>query len=261
MSHRLQGSRFELKYVLNEQRARAMIPFLRCHLVPDEHADPRNNGQYAVHSLYLDSPQYTLLHGTQQGLKNRFKLRIRFYDELPQSPVFFEIKRRQNDVILKRRAAVSRLALKRLLIGQWPRREDLATGDYGEWAALEKFCSLRDTIHARGKAFVSYLREAYVTPRDDSVRVTFDRALHARRFGGVFSLAGCDCYPLMHNKVILELKFTNRFPLWMSELVRSFNLERTSMAKYIACVRAMPNRQLRPVSPQAARVHHEVSAT
>jgi len=260
MSHRLQGSRFELKYVIDEQRALAMLPFLRCHLVPDEHADPRNNCQYAVHSLYLDSPEYTLHRGTRQGLKNRFKLRIRFYDHLPQSPVFFEIKRRQNDVIIKRRAAVGRRALKRLLIGQWPRREDLAAPEYGEWAALERFCSLRDTIHARGKVFVSYMREAYVTPLDDSVRVTFDRKLESRRFGGVFSLDGCDCISLMRNKVILELKFTNRFPIWMRELVHSFNLERTSMAKYIACVRALPNRQLRLVPARAVRTHHEVSA-
>lgn len=253
MVHRLQGSRFELKYIIDESRARAMVPFLRCHLAYDEHADPRNMHQYAIHSLYLDSPGYTLSNGTCHGHKNRFKLRIRFYDELPQSPVFFEIKRRQNEAILKQRATVKRASLARLLRGYWPRRTDLHRPNNAEWASLEKFFSLRDTIHAQGKVFVSYLREAYVTPNDDSVRVTFDRALTSRRFDGIFSLHGCESRSLMANKVILELKFTNRFPIWMRELARSFDLERTSMAKYVACLRALPNRQLRLVSAHARR--------
>jgi len=247
MRHRLQGSRFELKYVIDERRARSIVPFLRCHLVPDEHADPRESLRYDVHSLYLDSPGYILHRSTCQGHKNRFKLRIRFYDDLPQSPVFFEIKRRQNEIIVKRRAAVRRVALKRLLVGQWPRHDDLFRADTDAWAALLRFCSLRDTIQARGKVFVSYTREAYVTPDDDSVRVTLDRSILARRFNGVFLLAGGKCHPVMSNRVILELKFTNRFPLWMRELVRSFDLERRSIAKYIKCVQALPNRQLRLV--------------
>lgn len=254
MSHRLQGSRFEFKYIIDEHRARAMVPFLRCHLELDEHADPRKGSQYALHTLYLDSPDYCLYRGTTQGHKNRFKLRIRCYDELPQSPVFFEIKRRQGDVIIKRRAAVRRSALKRLLIGQWPRRKDLASADDGAWAALDKFCSLRDTIHARGKIFVSYTREAYVTPGDYAVRVTFDRNLQAHRYDGVFALGGCESRALMDGEVILELKFTDRFPIWMCELVRSFDLERTSMAKYITCVLAMPDRQLRLVPAHGSRI-------
>jgi len=247
MNHRMQSSRFELKYIIDEQRARAMVPFLRCHLVPDEHADPRNNFQYPVHSLYLDSPNYALHQGTCHGHKNRFKLRIRFYDELPQSPVFYEIKRRQNQVILKQRATVHRTALTRLLKGHWPRQADLQRPGTAPWGALNKFCTLRDTLHARGKVFVSYIREAYVTPTDDSVRVTFDREIRSRRFEGVFALIGPGTHSLMGNKVVLELKFTNRFPTWMRELVRSFNLERTSCAKYVMCVDALQNRQLRPV--------------
>ena len=47
---------------------------------------------YHVHSLYLDSPAYELYHETTEGVKNRFKLRMRFYDDSPEAPVFLEIK-------------------------------------------------------------------------------------------------------------------------------------------------------------------------
>ena len=39
--------------------------------------------------------------------------------------------------------------------------------------------------------------------------------------------------------VILEIKFTDRFPVWLREMVRVFNLERRSMAKYVVCARQL----------------------
>ena len=38
---------------------------------------------------------------------------------------------------------------------------------------------------------------------------------------------------------MLELKFTDRFPNWMRDLTRIFNLWRESMAKYVACVQTI----------------------
>ena len=35
--------------------------------------------------------------------------------------------------------------------------------------------------------------------------------------------------------IVLEMKFDNRFPVWMRELVRNCNLYRTCMAKYVQC--------------------------
>ena len=119
-AHRLQGSRYELKYLLDEPLVRPLRDFARSYLQLDEHADPRRGNEYEVHSLYLDSPALKLCRATLQGQKNRFKLRIRFYDFRPESPVFFEVKRRVSDVILKQRAAVRRDAVDRLLAGLAP---------------------------------------------------------------------------------------------------------------------------------------------
>ena len=38
---------------------------------------------------------------------------------------------------------------------------------------------------------------------------------------------------------ILELKFTDRFPDWMGDLVRAFDLQRTSVSKYCLCIDEM----------------------
>ena len=251
-AHRLQGSRYELKYLLDEPLVRPLRDFARSYLQLDEHADPRRGNEYEVHSLYLDSPALKLCRATLQGQKNRFKLRIRFYDFRPESPVFFEVKRRVSDVILKQRAAVRRDAVDRLLAGQWPSPSDLAavTVNGKDFGPLQRFCSLRDIIHAEGMAFVSYLREAYVTPDSNAVRMTFDRAIRGTPYRKGLELDdGQDSAFPPINGVVLELKFTDRFPKWMRTMVEIFGLERLSMAKYVKCVLELAKRPGRLGAP------------
>ena len=116
--HKLQTNRFELKYIIDEQRARAIRDYIHGYVEPDEHVQNLRTCSYPIHSLYLDSPTLLLYRQTTQGLKNRFKLRIRFYDDVPAHPAFLEIKRRLTDAIRKERAAICRAGVDRLLKGQ-----------------------------------------------------------------------------------------------------------------------------------------------
>lgn len=245
VTQQLQSSRFELKYVIGESCARAVRDFALSYLVPDEHADPAKNCEYPVHSLYLDSPSLALARATMQGHKNRFKLRIRFYDDDDDSPAFLEIKRRENAVIKKQRVMMRKSSTRRLLAGHWPTPEDIIDPSPKGMAALQEFTRLRGMLQADGQAVVSYMREAYVTPNDNSVRLTFDRRLLGYRYDGTGRLvrAGTPVEPRVGG-VILELKFTDRFPVWMRHMVRSFSLVRRSMAKYVVCVLAMRAPQL-----------------
>jgi len=242
--HHLQSSRFELKYVIDERCAHAVRNFLRGYLVVDEHADPRLANQYRVHSVYLDSENYALYRSTTCGHQNRFKLRVRFYNERPDSSVFFEIKRRHNDVILKRRAAVRRGSVQNLLAGRWVSHADLVANADNAFGSLERFMSLRNLLNASGKVLVSYMREAYVTPDDNTVRVTFDRDLEAATYRGVFTLDSMARRRVRTAGVVLELKFTDAFPIWMRQMVRVFDLERRSFAKYVTCVDALRGPEL-----------------
>ena len=94
---KLQASRFEQKYIINEETALQIREFVRSYLELDENGVGKPNYSYPVHSLYLDSDKLTLYWRTINGDKNRFKLRLRFYNNNPDTPVFFEIKRRMNN--------------------------------------------------------------------------------------------------------------------------------------------------------------------
>jgi hypothetical protein len=236
----LQGSRFEFKYVIEESRARAARDFALSYLEPDKHALNKPNHEYGICSLYLDSAEMALCRATVHGERNRFKLRIRFYEDSAEAPAYVEIKRRLDNVIRKQRTAVRREAIGRLLAGEMPAPSDLYEPRTGNFGPLEQFGGLASTIRAEGRLFVSYLRQAYVTPDDSSVRVTFDRQLTGSRYRGEPTLSeGQECVRPVVGGVILEIKFTNWFPTWLREMVRAFGLERRSMAKYVTCAREL----------------------
>ena len=150
-SHQMQSNRFELKYLIDEGRARLVRDFVQAHLEADPFAKAANNYSYFIHSLYLDTPDRQLCFATLAGHRNRIKLRIRFYDDRPDTPIFFEIKRRVNDVILKERAAAKKSGVRRLLNGWWPERADLFKPDDDKaWRSLWRFMEMKDALRADG---------------------------------------------------------------------------------------------------------------
>jgi len=230
------ASRFEFKYLVSEEKARAIKQYLLRFVDPDEYTDPEDNLGYAIHSLYLDSPNLKTCYSVLQGSKNRFKLRLRVYGNR-EDPVFFEIKRRDNKVILKERAIIHRSSTDELIEGRVPERTDLVQPSDSQMKALVHFCELRDLIDAQPAAYVSYFREGYEPLESARCRVTFDRRLRSGRYRGSLKIADAVNWldPELPG-VILELKFTDRFPLWMQDLVEWFDLTIQSVPKYVYCV-------------------------
>jgi hypothetical protein len=248
----LQSSRYEYKYYVDEGRARAIRSFVESYLEPDEFLIRFGGIGYPVCSLYLDNSGLLLYDQTMQGQKNRFKLRIRFYDNNPENPAFLEIKRRETDVIKKKRAPVTRDGARRVLEG-YPATPDLLFGcKYTPKAldALYEFCQLRDRIAATGCTYVYYHRQAYVSPGSSQARVTFDRQLEGGIYvpGTELAIPTDSARPKLEG-VVLELKFTDRFPNWMETLAEDFNLQRISVPKYVKCVDALRERDPNTLRP------------
>ena len=182
-----------------------------------------------------------LFRSTINGDKNRYKLRLRFYNDLPDSPVFFEIKRRVNGCILKQRGGVRKSAVAGLLEGHLPSHADLFRADPRSLVAVQNFLKLREQIQAVPQAHVCYQREAYVDPFQDAVRVTFDRSvLTEARFTPTFKTEMVNPSRPFGDEVILELKFTDRFPNWCRTLVEKFGLMQCGAAKYCEGLAGLP---------------------
>ncbi|MGA2032728.1 MAG: polyphosphate polymerase domain-containing protein [Thermoguttaceae bacterium] len=248
--------RYELKYVIDEERATAIADYLRCYLQPSVHNGDGPVRGHPVISLYMDSPDFFLFRQAFFGHLNRMKLRIRFYNEHWQHPAFLEIKRRVMDVIVKDRAMISREGVRQFLEGGWPNQaywfdsKELLHGKR-RMDVYYKFWHFCNTIQAEGKVYVSYLREIWEAPGDEELRVTFDRQVSATPYDGSSSgrLEAClrgipppperPPYLLPFDGVILELKYDTQAPWWMYDMVRFFNLQRRFMCKYSACIDGM----------------------
>jgi hypothetical protein len=259
---RLQAQRFELKYVIDESVASRVREFVRSYLAIDEFGATMPNLSYPVHSLYLDSDSLKLYFGTVNGEKNRFKLRLRYYDEKPETPIFFEIKRRMNNTILKERGGVKREAVHHLLSGYLPEQSHLISRNPRHLFALQRFCHLMATLQAKPKAHVGYMREAWISTKDISVRVTMDRRVECEPDPmAVLPTAMKSPVNVFGSKVILELKFTDRFPDWFQDLVRACNLKLGGAAKYVGGVDLIGVEKMSRLSAGRLHVYSRPSAS
>ena len=248
------AARFELKYLIQEPRAVAVADFVSSYLRPSEHNGSGPIRGHPVISLYLDSPDFFFFRQAFTGHKNRMKLRIRFYDDEWNRPAFLEVKRRVSEVICKDRAMMTREGVRQILSAGWPnqpffpdtshlvhgkRRQDV-NADFWQFSNIGR---------ARGAIYVSYFREIWESPVEEELRVTLDREITGSRYDGSGELrvprTGWRpiCYhpymsPLPKDAVILELKFEERAPRWMLDLVKIFNLHQIPICKYCACVYA-----------------------
>jgi len=230
---KMQLQRWELKYMVPGQTALAVREFVRAHLEIDEYGAGRPNLSYTIHNLYLDSDDLAIYWGTINGNKNRYKLRLRFYEDNPRAPIFFEIKRRMNEAILKQRGGVKRPAVESVLAGQLPGPDELVSGDGRQLVAIQRFVDLMMSDRAAPTAHVRYEREAWISPFDNSVRVTLDRnVMISPEFQMRFTAAMDQPTCVFGSLVILELKFSGRYPDWFKHLTRVFNLRQGSASKY-----------------------------
>ena len=234
-----QASRYELKYLITEQLANAIRAEVLMHLQSDENSIAGSRG-YRVQSLYLDSPRLRCYKDTLQGNKNRFKLRIRFYDNHDDSPVFLEIKRRVTDVIQKKRAAVSRKSAEKILRGHSPDPRMLLKDTPAERDGLSSFFLLKEKLGAAGRVYVDYFREAYQNGSDNNYRITFDRTICGSLYVPGSRLEMPDISKMSQIKaVVLEMKYVNRPSDWMVNIAKRFNLTPTSVPKYVECINAL----------------------
>lgn len=237
MGDRILKYRHEMKYVIGESKAAAVERFIQPYLGLDHYCKGRPNGAYPLVSLYLDSDNLQLCRESLEGHKNRFKLRIRSYTDKLDYPRFFEIKRRLNTIIIKSRARVMHGDIPTLLSGiSSPQQNDNTDEE-----VLKQFQLYMNSIGAVPVVRIRYMRRAYESDSPNRVRITFDRQLaYSITSTANVSLDGRGWQRhslFLGGDVILEIKFTGRYPVWLSQMVECFNLQQQSMSKYATSIK------------------------
>ena len=249
--------RREYKYLIDRETAAGVRAAIRPFCALDAFAAKSPSRTYTVDTLYLDTPDLALFWANDHEQVDRVKMRIRGYAEAPTAPVFFEVKRRINDVIAKSRGKVSRAQWARLLGDPSAPIPDTITGN--DRGAVERFMSLARTLRIQPFTLVRYQREPYFSLIDDYARVTFDTQIRAHKIDRLTFEPDGRCWRALddvvtqrsaHSLVVLELKFTTHVPLWMVNIARSFGLVRGGYSKYGNSIRAF----YQPVDSRTARM-------
>ena len=231
MNIKMNQPRHELKFFISPEVALGVRDFVGEYLDFEEYSVGKREFSYPVHTIYLDSDDWKIYRRTIQGGQDRWKLRLRYYDDRPDSPVFCEVKHQMTDVVVKHRGGVKRAALDSVLDGHLPHPEQLTDGHPRQLMALERFVAMMLEVNARPKLHLSCLREGYETC-DGQTRVTLDRHLRVSELSGHLLATRMD-HPLMcvDHTVIMVLRFPERYPNWYQDLVRAFDLSERDLGQ------------------------------
>lgn len=243
--------RYELKYTIPSFMVEPIVDFIKPYCSFDSYSEKSvaTDSYYKVNSLYFDTPEYLFIRKRMARSENRFNMRIRSYGDEPVPPYFLEIKQRRGDTIRKFRAKCEDTFLKELSNSEL--KPVHFSSSEKERKNQELFFNLMQTYHANPVVLVQYMRKAFVSDVDDYARVTFDKSLRymPQTAFNVFPCERSMCPSDFQTNyddgcsIILELKcYTSYVPMWMLDLVRTFQLRRRGFSKYSNCLKPVFDR-------------------
>lgn len=218
--------RHEIKYLLTYAEYISLKYKINNILEKDIHSD--SDGQYFIRSLYFDDIYNSSYTEKINGSDNRIKYRFRIYNYSDTS-VKLETKEKKNNKIKKNTFVLPQNVTQDFLCGNLDflaeTNNDLASKTYG----LIKSKNLHPSV------IVDYEREAY-THALSSTRLTFDRNLRAAF--PTFNINKEDLFTIPvfpNNSVILEIKYNEYLPTFLSNILSTMKGINTSLSKYCMC--------------------------
>ena len=180
---------------------------------------------YSIRSLYFDDMWDRCMDENEAGVDNRRKFRIRTYDiHAPQMNL--EIKEKLRGYTKKTSSAITAEECTEIMNGTY-------NHIYDDRKTLNSLAVEMKTSLMRPKIIVDYERTAFVCP-SGNVRITFDRNIAATRCWQDFL---CDdmsqLTPLLPAGMhIMEVKYDQFIPDFITQLLETGNLRQTAFSKY-----------------------------
>ena len=216
--------RNEWKYSVTNQE----LSLLKSRLSEVLKLDPHTPkcGKYLIHSLYFDDYKDTSLYTTDAGLSNRYKWRIRYYDD-DLSYIVLEKKVKKESRCHKKSCPITLDEYKKIVNGNitelvYDTNKDL----------IKELASDMLMFDYRPKVIIDYDRIAYVEEMTN-VRITFDMHISASyELEHFLDRDYTRFYIHPSGRNILEVKFDDILPSYIRHIVESYNFKQESFSKY-----------------------------
>lgn len=212
--------RHEDKYFVHDLEIDLLHARLHGLLQPDKHTPAK--GFYHISSLYFDDWENNILWQNINGVNDRTKYRIRRYED---GSLYLEEKCKQNGLTHKESVSISRDAVRRLLVGDLLKFEEIPTPMMRRFALKQRINRLRPTV------IVDYDRTAFVCSTCN-VRITFDRNISASAYVEQF-LKSTHMIPVFETgRHILEVKYDALLPDYIEKALHTGKMQITASSKY-----------------------------
>lgn len=220
----LKDVRFERKFLPEDGvTPKDVVEILKMH----PFAFKETYEQRRVNNIYFDSPDLQSFRSNVDGLKRRYKIRIRWYGETftKEAKAVLEVKKKEDRVIVKSIYPLPSFSVDQSLT-QRVVRDILASA------------SLPDDVRFLAKGMEvqllnSYLRKYYLS-RDRAFRITVDEKMKSYRI-----FAGCNRFLYRQNEshnVILELKYGIQSELAAIAVCQALPFRISKSSKYVQAV-------------------------
>ncbi len=218
------NERHEVKHNINFADYVVLRQRLRTVLYPDIHAGAK--GIYHIRSLYFDNAENKALREKLDGIKNRDKYRIRYYND-DTGFIHLEKKSKRKDLCVKQSAIIEAGQVQSLLEGNtgW------MTGSDNE--LIREFYYKMQQERLRPTTIVDYDREPFTYPAGN-VRVTLDYHLRTSLYCSGFLDPDCVTVPV-GDDIILEVKWDAYLPDIVRDAVQLQNRRAAAFSKYAVC--------------------------
>ncbi len=258
MTSALDIGRYEMKYMVHAEDVPHILEVSAPFVIPDPNGRPLKAGGsgYVVHSTYFDTPDLQSYDSRLNRCRVRRRVRARTYGKPgDRAPVFFELKRKLDDQVIKSRAKVGD-ADTWARVGDKPWVTFAASAPEASARVAHRFCNVIEQFGLIPVTSVHYDREVYVDPRPEypKVRLTIDRHITASVRPPPNNLyPEPDLELFAPEWLVLELKFDGAQPRWMRQIVRDLGLVAESVSKFglsvARCLRADRPREVELMTP------------
>ena len=217
--------RNEIKHLITSADRAAICAVMKVVAQLDPHA--QGKGYYTIRSLYFDNMADKALREKLDGVNEREKFRIRYYDG-DTSVIHLEKKVKRDGVGYKVSCSLTAEEAQRIIDGDilW-----MATDPRG--LVVELYAKMKGQ-GLRPKTIVDYERIPFVYGAGN-VRVTIDFNIRTGLRCTDFLNPDCVTIPAGGNDIVLEVKWDDYLPTIIRHAVQLKGRRQTAYSKYAQC--------------------------
>jgi hypothetical protein len=191
---------------------------------------------YEIRSIYYDSPLVTSYFEKEYGIRNRIKLRLRYYPDFQRDKnkiIFIELKKKYNENVAKSRVIVPFEKAFLILNDETPEAKEFYKNESKpDKLSLKEIWYQYKRYHLHPISVVCYYRQPFQDKLTKRFRITFDTKIKVRDYNFDLRIGGGSKYVVPPHMCVMEIKFTNFIPNWAIKIVQRNNIFQEKVSKF-----------------------------